>query len=271
MVADLPSSVLIAAMDIGLRRGGNSILTGINLEISAKEIVSLIGPNGAGKTSLVKVLLGLELATTGQVKKRSGVRIGYVPQRLPLDPILPLSVNRFVTLTSRRNKETVLATLQETGVRHLVDAPVQSLSGGELQRVLLARALLQNPDLLVLDEPVQGVDFAGEADMYRLIENIRHQRGCGILLVSHDLHVVLGATDRVVCLNQHICCAGTPEIVSEHPEFARLFGAKAGKIYAVYSHEHTHGHTLSGEVVNLEKKDNLSQSSSHSEFCQHDH
>ncbi|MGZ8348380.1 MAG: ATP-binding cassette domain-containing protein [Allosphingosinicella sp.] len=221
----------------------------MSLTVGAGEIVTVIGPNGAGKTSLLRILLGLVPPTSGSVERRDGLSLGYVPQRLVIDPILPLSVKRLMTLTARRPAAAVREALGETGVAALVDAPVQTLSGGEFQRVLLARALLRQPDLLVLDEPVQGVDFAGEAALYQLIGAIRDRHGCGVLMVSHDLHTVMAATDRVICLNRHVCCAGKPAAVGRDPEFVRLFGRRASAALGVYAHRHDHAHDLAGGVV----------------------
>lgn len=252
---------LIAARGLRVTLGGRMLLDGIELAVGAGEIVTLIGPNGAGKTTLLRTLLGLVVPAAGVVERRPGLRVGYMPQRMPLDPGLPLPVWRLMTLTGdsgaraifgarRRRMESVIeAALAETGVAHLISSPVATLSGGELQRVLLARALLRDPDLLALDEPVQGVDFAGEAALYDLIGDIRARRGCGVLMISHDLHVVMAATDRVVCLNHHVCCAGTPEAVSRHPEYVRLFGSRAAAALAVYAHHHDHRHDLAGAVM----------------------
>src|SRR5512134_319942 len=244
-------AALIAGRSISFGYGQHAILDRIDIGIAPGEIVTVIGPNGAGKTTLIRVLLGLIKPTSGKVERHAGVRIGYLPQRMQFDAVLPLQVGRLMTLTQRSNPPAVDAALAETGVLYLREAPVQTLSGGELQRVLLARALLRDPDLLVLDEPVQGVDFAGEAALYELISGIRARRGCGVLMISHDLHVVMAATDRIVCLNRHVCCAGTPEAVSRHPEYARLFGPRAASALAVYTHQHDHGHGLAGEVVRL--------------------
>lgn len=228
--------------------GGQVVIDGVDICVASGEIVTVIGPNGAGKTTLLRILLGLLKASEGSLERRPGLRVGYMPQRMQIDPVLPLTVTRLMTLTQRSGSDAIGAALAETGVAHLANAAVWTLSGGELQRVLLARALLREPQLLALDEPVQGVDFAGEAELYELINDIRARRGCGVLMISHDLHVVMAATDRIVCLNRHICCAGTPEAVSRHPEYARLFGRRAAAL-AVYTHHHDHGHGLSGEVV----------------------
>ncbi len=246
---DSESAPLISAAAIDLSIGGRRILERVDLTVGPGEIVTLIGPNGAGKSSLVRVLLGLIRPDRGEVHRRPGLGIGYLPQKLALDPILPMRVGRLMTLTCKRTREQVLAALAETGMAHLIDAQAQTLSGGELQRVLLARALLAGPDLLVLDEPVQGVDFSGQAELYRLIGGIRDRHGCGILMVSHDLHLVMAATDHVFCLNRHLCCAGAPEAVARDPEYLRLFGPRAAAAFAVYAHGHDHVHDVSGAVA----------------------
>ncbi|HEX2257281.1 MAG TPA: zinc ABC transporter ATP-binding protein ZnuC [Afifellaceae bacterium] len=240
---------LVALDDVTVNRGGRAILHEVSVTVAPGEIVTVIGPNGAGKTTLLKVVLGLVAPDSGGVVRRSGLRFGYVPQRLQLDPALPLKVRRLMALTRRHPGAEVQAALAETGVVHLADSDVHGLSGGELQRVLIARALLGRPDLLVLDEPVQGVDFAGEVALYDSIAAIRDRHGCAILLVSHDLHVVMAATDRVICLNGHVCCAGVPQEVAANPEYARLFGPRAAGTVALYRHRHDHAHGLSGEVV----------------------
>ncbi len=258
---------LIKAESVGLDHHGTTLLSNVSMAVNDGEIVCIIGPNGAGKTTLVRLLLGLARPNSGNIVRRRGLQLGYVPQKMRIDPILPLPVARLMTLTIRKSRPEVESALKETGVQHLIDSPVCNLSGGEFQRVLLARALLRDPNLLVLDEPVQGVDFAGEADLYELIGAIRDRHGCGVLLISHDLHVVMAATDRVICLNRHVCCAGSPETVSRHPEFARLLGGANSKAYAVYTHHHTHGHTLSGKVF---AKNGGNDHCSDSE-CGHDH
>ena len=242
---------LVVGEGLCLSYGRHIIIDHVDVIVRSGEITTIIGPNGAGKTTLLKLLLGLLRPTAGVVRRRDGLRVGYVPQRLHLDPVLPITVARLMTLTMRRPRRAVEAALSETGVAHLLDAAVQSLSGGEVQRVLLARALLVDPDLLVLDEPIQGVDFAGEAALYELISDLRRRRGCGVIVVSHDLHMVMASTDHVLCLNRHVCCAGTAEAVGRHPEFVRLFGPKASNLLAVYTHHHDHVHAASGDVVPL--------------------
>jgi zinc transport system ATP-binding protein len=248
---------LIAGRSISVAYGRRVILDAVDISIGAGEIVTVIGPNGAGKTTLIRVLLGLVKPTSGDLARHAGMRVGYLPQRMQFDPVLPLKVDRLMTLTQPSSALAVGEALAEAGVCHLSGAQVGTLSGGELQRVLLARALLRDPELVVLDEPVQGVDFAGEAALYELISGIRARRGCGVLMISHDLHVVMAAADRVVCLNKHVCCAGTPEAVSRHPEYSRLFGRRAAAAIAVYTHHHDHRHGDAGEVVRLSRNEDM--------------
>ena len=242
---------LITVAGLGVRLAGHSILSGVDLELSGGEIVSLIGPNGAGKTTLIRAMLGLVPHQQGRVNKAPDLVIGYMPQRLTLDPVLPLTVRRFLRMAAKAKRAEILNVLGEVGVPQLPEAQLQTLSGGEFQRVLLARALLRDPDLLVLDEPAQQVDFQGQIDMFELIEDVRRTRGCGVLVVSHDLHMVMRATDRVLCLNGHICCSGAPEAVSAHPEYVALFGPRAAESVALYHHHHRHAHDLAGEVLPL--------------------
>lgn len=224
------------------------VLTGVDIDVRPGEIVTLVGPNGAGKTTLVRILLGLVKPDSGLITRRPNLIVGYLPQMVETDPVLPLTVERLLRLAGRVSSENMLETLEETGAKHLINKSVHNLSGGELQRVFLARALLRRPGLLVLDEPVGGVDVAGRAELYDLITRIRTRRGCGVLMVSHDLHIVMASTDRVVCLNGHVCCSGHPEDVSQHPEYMAMFGPQAAPSLAVYTHHHDHHHDLSGEV-----------------------
>ena len=242
---------LVACDGITVRLDGKPVLQNVSIAVDPGEIVTLIGPNGSGKTTLVRTVLGLQKPQDGAIRQRNGLKIGYVPQRLSIDPILPLTVRRFLQLGSRRDDSALQRVVDEVGGRELLPRQVAQLSGGELQRMALARALLRQPDLLVLDEPLQGVDFTGQLALFNLIDRVRRERGCGVLMVSHDLHLVMKGTDRVFCLNRHICCSGQPETVSQHPEYLALFGPRAAESLAVYSHSHDHGHTLSGEVVAL--------------------
>lgn len=248
MQGERMSEPLLDLRDVSLRFHGNAVLDRVSLRVQAGEIVTLIGPNGAGKTSLVRVVLGLIKADSGSLVRRPRLRVGYMPQKLHVDATLPLTVFRFLMLTPRARKGAVLEALQEVGAAHLLDHPLQQVSGGELQRILLARALLRRPHLLVLDEPVQGVDVNGQIELYELITRIRDRYRCGVLMVSHDLHLVMSTTNTVVCLNRHVCCSGHPAKVSLDPAFVELFGERASAL-AVYSHHHDHDHDLHGEVV----------------------
>ena len=248
MDKDAPSA-LIEARALTVRIGRHELLTNVDLLVGRGEIVSLIGPNGAGKTTLLRALLGVLRPSAGAIRRARDLVIGYVPQRLQLDPVMPITVERFLTIGLAPAPGALDEALVEVRAEHLRRAPMHELSGGEFQRALLARALLRGPDLLILDEPGQGLDFSGQIELYGLIEQIRERRGCGVLLVSHDLHIVMAATDRVVCLNRHVCCSGQPEAVSRHPEYMALFGPRAAGSLAVYAHEHDHAHDLAGEVV----------------------
>ena len=240
--------VLIEARGLGLVLGGRTILDHVSLSVRRAQVVVVIGPNGAGKTSLLRVLLGLWEPSSGELARARRLRIGYMPQRVQVDPILPLSVRRFLTLRHRATLPRLRQSLEQVGVPQLLNAPVDTLSGGEMQRVLLARALLGEPDLLVLDEPAQGVDVVGQGEVFDLIDRLRRDTGCGVLMVSHELHLVMAAADVVVCINQHVCCTGRPEEVSRHPEYQRLFPDAGVRGIGIYTHHHNHVHGLTGEV-----------------------
>jgi zinc transport system ATP-binding protein len=236
---------LLELNNIDLLIGKRHILHKVDLQLAPGEILTIIGPNGAGKTTLVRIALGLLQPTSGQVKRRSNMRIGYMPQRLYLDPTFPISVKRFLSMAGAGQSDKITAVLEEVGAAHVLNSTMQSLSGGELQRVLLARVLLRDPDLLVLDEPVQGVDVHGQMELYQLISRIRDQHQCAVMMVSHDLHLVMAATDRVLCLNQHICCSGSPEAVTNDPAYLKMFGPQAVKNLAIYTHNQSHRHETS--------------------------
>ncbi|MEM9123889.1 MAG: zinc ABC transporter ATP-binding protein ZnuC [Pseudomonadota bacterium] len=245
---------LVTANQVGVQRGGKWLIRDVSLTLEKSRITTVIGPNGAGKTTLLKLLIGLMKADEGHIERRRDLTVGYVPQRLHLDPSLPLTVRRLMTLTGRIPRTALDEALERTGVKALANAQVSTLSGGEFQRVLLARALCRRPDLLVLDEPVQGVDFAGEIALYKLIGDLRNELGCGVLLISHDLHLVMAETDDVLCVNGHVCCAGTPEAVAQDPEYRRLFGARAADTLAVYRHHHDHEHAPDGSICEPSNK-----------------
>ncbi|MCT4656588.1 MAG: metal ABC transporter ATP-binding protein [Cohaesibacter sp.] len=238
-MASLP---LISASSISVKSDTKTLLDNVSLSVGTGEIVTIIGPNGGGKTTLIKSLLGLNKISSGSITRHSSLKVGYVPQKLAIDRTLPLTVKRLMTLTERNNIADIKAAMEETGVAHKFHDSIHTLSGGEMQRVLLARALVRRPNLLVLDEPVQGVDYVGELSLYRLIEEIRDRHQCGILLVSHDLHMVMRASNHVICLNTHICCAGKPAYVEQSQDYQQLFGQKSMQTMAPYPHHHNHSH-----------------------------
>lgn len=243
------SGALVETAGLSVAINGKMIISDIDITVASGEIVTLIGPNGAGKSTLIRAILGLITPKSGVIALLPGIRIGYMPQNLNLNRNLPMTVRRFVGISGRVEKGKRQSVLEETGVAHMVDASIHDISGGEFQRALLARALLRDPDLLVLDEPAQAVDINGQAELYRLIETIRDQRGCGVLMVSHDLHLVMSGTDKVVCINNHLCCAGHPEAVSRDPSYVELFGDQVASTLALYQHQHDHTHTVDGLVV----------------------
>ncbi len=242
------AETLVDMTGVGVARAGRWLVRNVDLEVRRGEIVTLIGPNGSGKSTVAKAAIGVHAPDEGRVRRNASLRIGYVPQRMAIDPTLPLTVDRLLRLTGPLPTAERRAALELVGIAQLAHAEVHRLSGGEFQRALLARAIARRPELLVLDEPLQGVDFTGEVALYELIVRIRAETGCGILLVSHDLHVVMAQTDTVVCLNGHVCCRGTPQSVSRSPEYLALFGARAARTLAIYSHHHDHTHLADGRV-----------------------
>jgi len=245
------NNVLLAAENVSYMRRGKSILSDVSLQLCSREIITLIGPNGAGKTSLIRILLGLSEASGGRVQRQPDLRLGYVPQRIVVPEVMPIRVYDFLNVTGLYDVPQCLQMLEEVNCAYLLYSAMQNLSGGEMQRVLLARALLKKPQLLVLDEPASGMDIIGQQALYETIRHIRDKHDCGILMVSHDLHLVMAATDRVICLNVHICCTGHPDDVTEHPEYIKLFGDAIDGL-ALYSHHHDHEHDLSGNIVESE-------------------
>jgi len=245
---DSPAKVLLAVSGISKNFAGRKVLDNITLRVDEGKIVTLIGPNGAGKTTLVRIALRLVAADSGSVQHRSGLRIGYMPQKMHVEPTLPITVVRFLQLAENFSATQLDATLSQLNILQLKNHQLSAISGGEMQRVLLARALLRQPELLILDEPAQGVDLAGQAELYQLISKISKRDNCGVLMISHDLHLVMSATDEVVCLNHHVCCHGKPEQVSNDPAYLDLFGPNTARALAVYTHDHNHEHDLTGNI-----------------------
>lgn len=233
---------LITVTNVSIAYGANTVLRNVDLSLASGEIVTIVGPNGSGKTSLLRAIIGAAVPVQGAVEIRPDVKLGYVPQRLHIDPTLPITVDRFMRLTERVTRQQCRDALETAGVPDLLEQQMSQLSGGQLQRILLARALLNTPDVLLLDEATQGLDQPGSAAFYRQIEAVRAQTGCAVLMISHDLHVVMSASDRVICLNGHVCCEGTPAVVASAPEYRALFGAGTQGALALYRHEHNHSH-----------------------------
>ena len=243
----IENNILVKLNEVGIKQNDKWLVKGVSLEVKKGKIVTLIGPNGSGKSTTAKIALGIYKKIEGQVEKYTN-KVGYVPQKISIDWTLPLRVNDFMLLTESIKDEAVNEALSLTGVVHLKNKNLGNLSGGEFQRVLLARAISRKPDLLVLDEPVQGVDFTGEIALYELIKKISDTLNCGILLISHDLHTVMSATDHVVCLNGHVCCSGTPSDVARNNEYKALFGEQASQTLSIYEHKHDHVHSNDGEL-----------------------
>lgn len=233
---------LVSVQGVSVAYGANTVLRDVSLAIEPGEIVTIVGPNGSGKTTLLRTLIGAARPTSGRIITRPVLRIGYVPQKLHIDQTLPLTVDRFLRLPGGAARTAGVAALERAGVPELSQRQMSALSGGQLQRVLLARALINQPELLLLDEATQGLDQPGSAAFYLQIEEVRRQTGCAVMMISHELHVVMSASDRVVCLNGHVCCEGTPDIVSAAPEYRALFGTGTGGALALYRHEHDHAH-----------------------------
>ena len=242
---------LIKLENAGFSKNNKWLVKGVSLEVKQGEIVTLIGPNGSGKSTTAKIALGIYKEIEGKVNKFTN-KIGYVPQKISIDWTLPIRVIDFMSLTKEPTDEQINIALNLTGVGHLRNKSLGNLSGGEFQRVLIARAIAKQPEVLVLDEPVQGVDFKGEIALYELIKKISEELNCGILLISHDLHVVMSATDFVVCLNGHVCCSGTPQVVAKNNEYQELFGDRASSILSLYEHKHDHTHSQDGTIKRKE-------------------
>ena len=243
----LEKNILVKLNNVGIQQNDKWLVKGVSLEVEKGKIVTLIGPNGSGKSTTAKIALGIYKNIEGNVEKFTN-NVGYVPQKISIDWTLPLRVKDFMVLTDNIKDELIDEALSLTGVIHLKEKNLGNLSGGEFQRVLLARAISKKPELLVLDEPVQGVDFTGEIALYELIKKISEKLNCGILLISHDLHTVMSATDHVVCLNGHVCCSGSPKDVARNNEYKALFGEQASQTLSVYEHKHDHEHSIDGKI-----------------------
>jgi zinc transport system ATP-binding protein len=241
------NKLLVKLENAGVQRTSKWLVKGISFEISQSQIVTLIGPNGSGKTTTAKMILNIMNADEGQITRNTD-KMAYVPQKINIDWTMPLRVIDFMKITNNLNDNQVIESLTTTGVDKLLYNQIHNLSGGEFQRVLIARAIAKKPDLLVLDEPVQGVDYNGEIALYNLIKKISVNLNCGILLISHDMHFVMSTTNHVVCLNGHICCSGTPSSVVKNPEYIKLFGEHNSETLSYYQHHHDHSHDNDGSV-----------------------
>ena len=241
------NDILVKLSNAGVFKDNKWLVEGVDLEIHRGKIVTLIGPNGSGKSTTAKIILGLYKNIEGSVQ-RFTKKIAYVPQKVTIDWTLPIRVIDFMVLTQNLNSDAISNALNLAGVEHLKSRNLRDLSGGEFQRVLLARAIAKKPELLVLDEPVQGVDYSGEVALYGLIKNISESLNCGILLISHDLHVVMSATNHVVCLNGHVCCSGSPVDVAQNKNYKELFGDQSSQLLSIYEHEHNHTHSTDGKI-----------------------
>ena len=242
----MTDNCLLRAVDLSYQNEGRNILDKVSFQIDRGQITTIIGPNGAGKSTLVNIVTGLVDHYDGELIRARSLKIGYLPQKVYVNRLMPLRVDRLLCLTQKTSDTEIDTALSQTGVGYLKNRQVQTLSEGELKRVLLARTTLGNPDLIVLDEPTSGVDVTGEVQMYELIGEFRNKLDCAVLMVSHDLHLVMSKTDQVLCLNQHLCCSGLPESVSQHPEYQALFGNMGADSIAVYTHNHDHVHDVSG-------------------------
>ena len=239
---------LVSTDKISVKYGANTVLNNVSMDVSSGEIVTIVGPNGSGKTTLVKTIIGAIKHFDGSLFIKDNLKVGYIPQRLQMDKTLPITVERFLNLTQKISSKECAEVLSAAGMPSLIKSQMADLSGGQFQKVLLARALQGDPDILILDEAAQGLDQSGSADFYRQIENVRNTKGCAVLMISHELHVVMGASDKVICLNGHVCCCGAPEAVAGMPEYYNLFGMETDGALALYKHQHNHKHHIDESI-----------------------
>ncbi|WP_413789423.1 zinc ABC transporter ATP-binding protein ZnuC [Gallibacterium faecale] len=248
MIMQQLNSPLVELKHISVQFNNQTALQDISLSIQPRSITTIVGPNGGGKSTLLKVLLKLITPQQGSVYYAPNTKIGYVPQKIHIDATFPITVSKFLSLKPKTSKQDIEQSLKLLSISHLADHTMQKLSGGEMQRVLLARAILNKPNLLVLDEPTQGVDVVGQNELYELINQMRERFDCAVLMVSHDLHLVMAKTDHVLCINQHLCCQGAPDSISSHPHFIDFFNNQREQNVAIYTHHHNHKHNLHGDV-----------------------
>ena len=246
MVKDNTTQAVVKLNDVNLCLNNKNILEHISFDIPAKQITTLIGPNGAGKTTLLKIILGIVAPSSGTVWKKEGIKIGYVPQKLYLSKNIPLTVERFLCLNEHYNRKELMDILEETRIPDLLSSSIHLLSGGEMQRVMFARSLLKHPDLLVLDEPAQGLDPVAEEQFYALLNRFNQEKKCAVIMVSHDLHIVLSSSHQVLCINRHICCRGSAKEIISHPDCQQLFGEES--LLSLYRHRHDHRHLPNGDI-----------------------
>ena len=253
------SKLLVEMINVGIKRQNKWLVKDISLEVNRGEILTLIGPNGSGKTTTIKLVSGILKPDDGTINSQKDIKLSYVPQNMNVDWTIPINVEYFMRLTNSIDKKNILKSLNLAGVDHLINEQIQTLSGGEFQRVLISRAIAREPDLLILDEPLQGLDYNGEKLLYNLINKIKDEIKCGIILVSHNLHMVMATTDHVICLNGHICCSGTPDIVSQSKEYIALFGPRKFEGLAFYTHKHNHTHKTDGSLIENSKDVDLQE------------
>ena len=240
-------SFLIQAKNLCVTRHNKIILENVFIDVKKKDFITIIGPNGAGKSIFLECLMGSFIPDSGKIKRKDNLSVGYIPQNFSPESSMPISVERFLTLKKKFIPQELLNISKETNISGILDKNLANLSGGELQKVLLARSLLNNPELLILDEPAQNLDIKNQLNFYNLLNRIYKNRDISILMVSHDLHMVMSSTRKVVCLYHHVCCSGEPQIVAKDPEFISLFGNDMAKMMSVYQHTHNHSHQ---EILN---------------------